>query len=123
MFLNKGTLVVSLLFLLAFGLTAASAQGNKYREVESISYHLKSKYRAKQVHIPFMWLARAAVKVVRPAGVKSFSITLFKDLKFSRDTLDLEMQSAMKQSFSPEWSSIFHVRSRDGQQAHEHQPA
>ena len=65
-----------------------------------------------------MWLARAAVSVVHPAGVKSFSITLFKDLKFSRDSLDREMQAALRNSFSEDWSPIFHVRSRDGQQAY-----
>ena len=65
-----------------------------------------------------MWLARFAVKVVRPAGFKSFNVTLFQDLKFSRDKLDLEMQEAMRNSFSPEWGSILHVRSRDGQQVY-----
>ncbi len=65
-----------------------------------------------------MWLARFAVSVVRPAGVKSFSVTLFEDLKFSRETLDREMQEALKNSFTPEWSSIFRVRSREGQQAY-----
>jgi hypothetical protein len=55
---------------------------------------------------------------VRPAGFKSFNVTLFQDLKFSGDRLDLEMQEAMKSSFSPEWGSILHVRSRDGQQVY-----
>ena len=65
-----------------------------------------------------MLLARFAVSVVRPAGVKSFSVTLFEDLKFSRESLDKEMQSAMRNSFDANWSPIFHVRSRDGQQAY-----
>jgi hypothetical protein len=34
-------------------------------EFEAIANHIKTKYRAKKVSIPFMWLARAAVKVVR----------------------------------------------------------
>lgn len=56
--------------------------------------------------------------MVRPAGVKSFNVTLFQDLKFSRDTLDTEMRNALERSFGPEWSPIFRVRSRDGQNAY-----
>ena len=90
----------------------------KPSEYDLIVRHLKSKYQAKKVNIPFIWLARAAVSVARPAGVRSFSVTMFRDLKFSRENLDLEMQAAMRSSFSEEWMPVFHVRSRDGQQAY-----
>ena len=65
-----------------------------------------------------MWLARFAVSVARPAGVKSFSVTIFEDLKFSRETLDKEMQMAMKDSFGADWTSILRVRSRTGEQVY-----
>jgi hypothetical protein len=98
---------------------ARSSAGSRPSEYSRIVKHLKSKYRAKKVKIPFMWLARFAVSVVRPAGVKSFSVTLFEDLKFSRETLDVEMQSAMKNSFGgSEWSSILRARTADGQQVY-----
>ena len=104
-----------LLLVLAFNAPTANAKGGEYK---NIVRHLKSNYKAKKVKIPFMFLARFAVSIVRPAGVKSFSVTLFEDLKFSRDTLDKEMQAAMRSSFGAEWSPIFHIRSRDGQQAY-----
>lgn len=103
------------LSVFTFTLQPAYAKGKEYKKIVS---HLKTKYKAKKVKIPFMWLARFAVGVVRPAGVKSFSVTLFQDLKFSRETLDKEMLSALKNSFTEEWSPIFHVRSREGQQAY-----
>ena len=117
MFMRKNLLIVLTLSLLAlaFSAPAASAKTNEY---DAIVHHLQTKYQAKKVHIPFMFLARFAVKVVRPAGVKSFNVTLFENLKFSRDSLDEEMQQAMKASFSPEWDSILRVRSRDGQQVY-----
>lgn len=87
-------------------------------EFDAIANHLKSKYDAKKVSVPFMWLARAAVKVVRPAGVKSFNVTIFEDLKFSRQSLDKEMRDAMRRSFGPEWSSILNIRSRDSEQVY-----
>src|SRR5688500_13422844 len=90
---RKRILTFALLSLvLAFSAPAAEANPNEF---ETIARHLKTQYRAKKVRIPFMWLAKAAVWVVRPAGVKSFNVTLFKDLKFSRETLHMEMQAAM----------------------------
>ena len=113
---KKIIIAIALLFLVFnFSAPTANAKGNEYKKIVG---HLKTKYRAKKVKIPFMFLARFAVSVVRPAGVKSFSVTLFEDLKFSRETLDTEMQSMMRNSFDAGWSPIFRVRSRDGQQAY-----
>ncbi len=111
---KKLSIVLALSFLaLTFSIPAASAKTSEY---DAIVKHLKTKYQAKKVHIPFMWLARFAVKVVRPAGVKSFNATFFQDLKFSRENLDKEMQEALKNSFSSDWDPILRVRSRDAQQ-------
>ena len=107
--------VLTLLVALAAFAPATSAKPNEF---DLIARHLKAKYKAKKVGIPFMFLARMAVHIVKPAGVKSFNLTLYKDLKFSYDTVDREMQAAMRDSFGPEWSSIFHIRSREGQQAY-----
>ena len=116
MFTKKKLLIVLTLSLLAFVFTAPAA--TKPNEYDAIVRHLQTKYQAKKVRVPFIWLARFAVKGVRPAGFKSFNVTFFEDLKFSRDKLDLEMQEAMKKSFSPDWGSILHVRSRYGQQVY-----
>ncbi|HVF31301.1 MAG TPA: hypothetical protein VNA22_10040 [Pyrinomonadaceae bacterium] len=115
--MKKNLVFASLLIVFTIGFaTPATAKPSEY---ERIVKHLKTNYKAKKVKIPFVWLARFAVSVVRPAGVKSFSVTLFEDLKFSRETLDGEMRSAMKQSFAGVgWSSILRARSAAGQQAY-----
>lgn len=105
----------ALLFTFAASPAKAKGGGDEYGKVVS---HLKTKYHAKKVKIPFMWLARFAVGIVRPAGVKSFNITLFEKLQFSRATLDAEMNAAMKDSLGPEWSPILRVRSQEGQQVY-----
>lgn len=117
MLFKKKLLIAPALLLLVFSFSAptANANGGEYKKIVS---HLKTKYRAKKVKIPFMFLARFAVSVVRPAGMKNFSVTLFEDLKFSRETLDAEMQTAMKNSFGADWTPILRVRSRTGEQVY-----
>ncbi|HEX9928177.1 MAG TPA: hypothetical protein VGB02_06565 [Pyrinomonadaceae bacterium] len=117
MFELKRYLFASILLVMftAAPVTNVYAGGKEY---EAVVKHLKTKYKAKKVKIPMIWLARFAVRMVRPAGVKSFSITTFENLKFSRETLDVEMQMALKNSFSVLWSPIFRVRSRKGEQAY-----
>jgi hypothetical protein len=114
--IKKQILVAAAFLFLAFALNAPTASANGGGEYAKIVKHLKTKYRAKKVKIPFMFLARFAVSIVRPAGVKSFSVTLFEDLKFSKETLDAEMQTAMRDSFGADWTPILRVRSRDGEQ-------
>jgi hypothetical protein len=106
---------VILSVLLCIGTANVSAKPNEY---EAIVRHLKTKYQAKKVNLFVMWAARAIVSMAKPAGVKSFSLTVFQHLKFSTETVDAEMQAAMRKSYGPEWSSIFHVRSQTGQQAY-----
>ena len=114
--MKKQILAVTVVLFFAFIFAAVPTANAKPSEYERIVRHLKTKYRAKKVKIPFMFLARFAVNIVRPAGVKSFSITLFEDLKFSKETLDEEMQAAMRDSFGAEWSPILRIRSRTGEQ-------
>ena len=118
MLLRKRIFIASLLILVTLSFSAAAAGPRKTNEYKSVVQHLKTKYRAKKVKIPFMWLARFAVSLARPVGVKSFSVTLFEDLKFSRETIDKEMQTVLKNSFNAEWSPIFRARTAEGQQAY-----
>jgi hypothetical protein len=110
--------VLTALALSVIFLSFASAVTAKPNEYDLVIRHLKEKYKAKKVGIPFMTLARLVVAVARPAGVKSFKITLFDGLQFSRETLDQEMQASLRKTFSPEWIPILRVRSREGQQVY-----
>ena len=104
---------------LALALTVAvpdaTANGNEF---DAVCNHLKSKYQAKKVKIPFMWMARFAVGVVRPAGVKSFKVTVFRGLRFSPETLNEEMKLVMRDAFDADWTPILRVRSQTGEQVY-----
>lgn len=117
MLIKRKILFTTAFLLLIFSAAAPWAEA-KPNEYAAIVKHLKTKYKAKKVKIPFLFLARFAVSVVRPAGVKSFSVTMFEDLKFSRETLDAEMQTAMRNSFAAPWSPIMRIRSRTGEQVY-----
>ena len=117
MLIKRKILVLTAFLMLVFTFAAPSTDA-KPNEYKAIVNHLKTKYKAKKVKIPFLFLARFAVSVVRPAGVKSFSLTIFEDLKFSRETLDAEMQLAMRNSFGAPWSPILRVRSCAGEQVY-----
>ncbi len=109
---SKRLMIASMILLGAFAVTAPASLA-KPNEFDRIASHLKAKYKAKKVSLGFLWLARAAVKVIRPAGVKSFDMTLYKDLNVSLDSLDTEMQDAMRASFGPEWSSVLRIRANN----------
>lgn len=116
--LNKTKISTTLVFLLlfsAFAVSSANAKGNEY---DAVCKHLEKKFQAKKVKIPFMWLARFAVGVVRPAGVKSFKVTTYTGLQFSRENLDTEMRDVMTRSFSKDWSPILRIRSKNGEQVY-----
>ncbi len=106
-----------MLLVLTFAAFAPSAHA-KGNEFDAVCNHLKSRYKAKKVKIPFMWLARAAIGIIRPAGVKNFKVTIFRELNFSKDSLHGEMQRIMSEAFNDDWTPILRVRSRDGNQVY-----
>ncbi|REJ77698.1 MAG: hypothetical protein DWQ47_15115 [Acidobacteria bacterium] len=110
------TTAAAILLTLLFNAVAAPAVAGKKNEYDAVCDHIEERYEAKKVKIPFMWLARAAVGIVKPAGVRSFKVTIYRELKFSRESLDTEMRSIMSEAFSKEWSPILRVITRDGEQ-------
>lgn len=109
---------VAILALLLSIFVFASSAIAKPSEFDLISRHLREHYKAKKVSVPFLFLAKAVVAIAKPAGVKSFGVSLYTHLQFSFETVDTEMQQAIRSAFGPEWTSVFHTRSRDGQQAY-----
>lgn len=89
-----------------------SAKGNEY---DAVCDHIEKEYEAKKVKIPFMWLARFAVGIARPAGVKAFKVTVYRDLKFSdASALNDDMKATMRNALSEEWIPLLRIRSEDG---------
>ncbi|MCO6511530.1 MAG: hypothetical protein J5I65_12130 [Aridibacter famidurans] len=109
---------VVVLLVAAIASAAAPSAFAKGNEFDKVCDHLEERYDAKKVKIPFQWLARAAVGIVRPAGVKSFKVTVYRELKFTRESLDSEMRWVMNDAFDSNWTPILRVISRNGEQVY-----
>ncbi len=116
MMIDRRKLVATFALFILFVSFAVSSAEAKRNEFDAVCDQIESKFKAKKVKIPFMWLARFTVGIVRPAGVKSFKVTTYTDLKFSRESLDSDMRSVMRDAFSEDWSPILRVRSLKGEQ-------
>jgi hypothetical protein len=95
----------------------ASAGDNSF---SSVVRHIKSTYRARQQgFFGAMMLARFAVKVVRPAGVKNFKVVYLRNLDFSDQPGRTEFQAAAKNVISSEWQPLVQYNSiKENQYTH-----
>ena len=95
--------------LISLAPSSARAGDNSF---SSVVRHIKSSYRAKQQgFFGAMMLARFAVRVVRPAGVKNFKVVLLKDLDFSDKPGRSDFQAAARNVISNEWQPMVQYNS------------
>jgi hypothetical protein len=91
---------------LALLASVALADDKSYSQVIK---QIKSNYRAKQQgFFGMMALARFAVKVVKPAGVKNFKITMLRELDYSAGPPpeSREFQPFLRSQIAPEWMPL-----------------
>ena len=80
----------------------------------SVVKHIKAKYHAKQQgFFGAMMLARFAVKVVKPAGVKNFKVVLLRDLDYSEapNPRSAQFLSFIQSQIDPSWAPLVQYRS------------
>lgn len=71
--------------------------------------HIKSNYRAKQQgFFGAMMLARFAVKLVKPAGVKNFKVVLLRELDYSEapNPRNGEFHAFIQSKIDPRWTPL-----------------
>ena len=105
--------VLALMVALSFSYSTVSA---KDPEFDAITKHLKAQYKAKRRKIPFMGLANFAIKIIRPAGVKSVKVAIFEELNHVPAAGNNELSTVMRGALSPEWLPLVRIRSRNGEQ-------
>lgn len=95
------------------GLVTAQAAD---KEMTPIIKHLKTHYKAKHRGIPLMGLARFAVRIIRPAGVKSIKLEIFEDLQFDQAPANVELNELVRSSLDASWRPLVRVYARPGRE-------
>ncbi len=86
---------------------AASLAGDE--SFSSVVKHIKSNYHAKQQgFLGAMMLARFAVKIIKPAGVKNFKVVILRDLDYSEapSPRNGQFHAFIQSKIDPMWTPL-----------------
>lgn len=92
--------------MLALAPQAALASDNSF---SSVVKHIKSNYNAKQQgFFGMVTIARLAVKIAKPAGVKNFKVAMLRELDYSRGPRpgQSEFHAFIRSKIDPIWSPL-----------------
>lgn len=82
-------------------------------DFDMIVKNIESHYKAKKRRIPFLGLAGFFVKIIHPAGVKSFKLAVFDEQDFKPDSRDFAFEQSVKKSInSKKWKPMTRAISR-----------
>ena len=87
-------------------------------EFDAITKYLKQQFNARRISIPFLGLANFFVKIVRPAGVKSFKVAIFENLNVAQGQSNTELALVMRNALNAQWQPLVRIRSGEGEQIH-----
>ncbi len=105
-------MMLALLTPVADAQTAFTPKGKGFNDVVK---YIEKNYSAKKTKIPMLGLAKFAIWMVRPAGVKGFKLAVFEDQNFIKRADTISFSQAMRQSFKKDWSPLVQFSSkRDG---------
>ncbi len=98
--------LLAMLVVLAMACGAARADDKSF---SSVVKHMKSSYKGKQQgFFGAMMLARFAVKVIKPAGVKNFKVAFIRELDFSEGPAPgaSDFHAAIRSRIDSEWQPL-----------------
>ncbi|MEP7274618.1 MAG: hypothetical protein ABI882_24220, partial [Acidobacteriota bacterium] len=107
-----GALLVAGLLLCSAHSVAAQKKG-----FNGLVEHIEKNYQGKRTKIPMLGLANFIVKIIRPAGVKSFKLAVFDNQSFTSASSNSHFDSAMRGILPKEWQPLLRVSSQHGDMA------
>jgi hypothetical protein len=98
--------IAAVVLALTLSASVASADDKSYSQVIK---QIKSNYRAKQQgFFGMVMLARFAVKLIKPAGVKNFKVTMLRELDYSSGPRpeSKDFHAFLRSKIEPEWTPL-----------------
>jgi hypothetical protein len=90
--------------VLTLAMSPATAEAGD-RSFSSLAELIQSRYNGKRQGIPLLGLARFAVRVVKPAGVKNFKLVMLKDLDLSPEGAS-GFHASFAEKIDPVWRPL-----------------
>ncbi|MBL8186669.1 MAG: VWA domain-containing protein [Acidobacteria bacterium] len=104
--------MLALLSPLANAQNTFTPKGKGFNDVVK---YIEKNYGVKKTKIPMLGLAKFAIWMIRPAGVKGFKLAVFEDQNFASRPESIPFSQVMRQSFNKEWAPLVQINSkRDG---------
>ncbi len=107
--LNTLTRVLLLAVTLSFAPVPVAAQKKGF---DGIVEHIEKNYQGRRTRIPMLGFANFIVKIVRPAGVKSFKLAVFESQDLTKTTSSFD--GALRSLMPKEWQPLLRVSSQRG---------
>lgn len=108
-------MMIALLAMGAGALAQSKPFVAKGKGFDDVTKHLEKNYGAKKTKVPMLGLAKFAVRLVRPAGVKGFKLAVYEDQDFIGRGENVSFGQVMRQAYTKGWSPLVQMHSkRDG---------
>ena len=95
---------LAICLLLSLAVLSGTVQAQE-KGFDGIVQHLEKHYGAQRTKIPLLGVANFFIKIIRPAGVKSFKIAVFEEFNRSAvssgSTFDADLQKLMPKDWKP----------------------
>jgi hypothetical protein len=112
----KKLLAQFVIALVLVAMTSATIFADKKEDDKSYSSvvkYMKSNYKARgQGTFGAITFARFLVKIIRPAGVKNFKISMLRDLQFTTKRVDDDLGTFIRTNVHSDWQPLTQVISR-----------
>ena len=108
--MTKSVVIGLLLSLIVLALPVRAQE----KGFDGIVEHLEKNYGAQRAKIPLLGVANFFVKIIRPAGVKSFKLAVFEEFNRSPFASANRFEADMHKLMPKDWKPFMRVSSRSG---------